>query len=504
MNALAMGMTGPRRLTAYAAILRVWLYRIRYATPLLSLLLVGIVAFVAAIAERRFFVATAQFCAVIGLVCLWAGFFAAVQRQNHPLPARLMPGQLRCLREVTVLGFLAVVPPSAWLLASSPLQWHLPAALILSSLASVLLALIVRWPWLWIAGWFLTSLVGASVPAWVKAATKARMIEIYNDQPVSMAAFLMVLSALALCCLFQSGGPGHVKSWNRHSQLRDLLNSQSGSAPRETPTEAWFVRLVDGCSRAFAWLRLLWTAWLIRHAQPTARSVMARVALTASPQTHWTSIIGTLLLLGVGIAVALAGALLFSSDGMEIGSIVVQSFAFSYLAMLMNPLVATTGALLRRRREQALLLLLPGVPRGRALNRHLAIRQMVTHAGNWVLGVVLMLALQALASHLKESDVSMSFWGRAAVSFAVMSLPMGVLQWRNWSVQRETSPTWTVILTSVLLCGTMGLAALVGDRPFLQPASLLGASVLITLVLMALRWPSINRYPSFWPVGRDA
>lgn len=504
MNALAMGMTGPRRLTAYAAILRVWLYRIRYATPVLSLLLVGIVAFVAAIAERRFFVATAQFCAVIGLVCLWAGFFAAVQRQNHPLPARLMPGQLRCLREVTVLGFLAVVPPSAWLLASSPLQWHLPAALILSSLASVLLALIVRWPWLWIAGWFLTSLVGASVPAWVKAATKARMIEIYNDQPVSMAAFLMVLSVLALCCLFQSGGPGHVKSWNRHSQLRDLLNSQSGSAPRETPTEAWFVRLVDGCSRAFAWLRQLWLGWLIRHAQPTARSVMARVELTASPQTHWAAIIGALLLISAGVAVGLMAALLFSADGMEIGSIVVQSFAFSYLAMLINPVLATTRAVLRRRREQALLLLLPGVPRGRALNRHLAIRQMVSHAANWGLAVALMLALQALASHFEGADTSTSFWARAAVSLAVMVLPMGVLQWRNGSVQSETTPTWTLMLGAVLLIGTLVLASLMGDTPYLQPAPLIGVSVLITLVLMALRWPSINRYPSFWPVGRDA
>lgn len=504
MNALAMGLTGPRRLSAYAAILRVWLHRIRYATPLVLLLLVGIVAFVAAVGDRRLVVATAQFCAVIGLVCLWAGFFATVQRQNHPLPARLLPGQLRCLREVTVLGFLAVVLPSASLLATSPLQWHLPAALVLSSLASVLLAVIVRWPWLWIAGWFVTALAGASMPAWVKAATKARMVEIHNDQPVSMAAFVMVMSALALCYLFQSGGPGHVKSWKRHSQVRDLLKSQNGSTPWETPRDAWFVRLMDGCSRAFGWLRLLWMGWLIRHARPTVRSVMARVELTASPQTHWAAIIGALLLISAGVAVGLTGALLFSADGIELGSIVLQSFAFSYLGMLMNPAVATTGAVLRRRREQALLLLLPGMPRGRALNRHLAIRQMVTHAVNWALAVVLMLGLQALASHLKGSDMSTSFWGRAAVSLAVMVLPMGVLQWRNWAVQSETTPIWTVILTIVLLCGTLGLAALVGDRPILQPASLIGASVLITLGLMALRWPSINRYPSFWPVGRDA
>ncbi len=499
-----MGLTGPLRLAGYTAILRVWAYRVRYATPLVAVLLVSIVAVVAGWTEPRFVVPTAQFCALAGMVLLWAGFFAAVQRQNHPLPARWLPGQLRCLREVTVLGFLAVVLPSAWLLATSPLQVPVPAALILSALACLLLAFIVRWPWLWVAGWVVGSSVAAWLPVGIKAATKTRMLEIYEDQPASMAAFLLAMAGLALWHLFQSGGPGHVRSWKRHAQLRNLLEPRIGSVSQEATKQAWFAGFVDGSSRAFSWLRLLWMNWLIRNARPTVRSVMARAELTASPQTHWAATLGALLLIALGVAIGLTVTSMLRADGMVLGGIVVQSFAFSYLGMLMGPVAGATSSILRRRREQALLLLLPGVPRGQALNRQWAARQMIGHALNWVLALALVLGLQALASHLSGSDTSMSFWSRAAVGFAAMVLPMGILQWRNWSIESEPTPTRTVLLSMMVVGGTAALAALADSRPFLQPAYLLGGSVLITLLLVALRWPSINRYPSFWPVGRDA
>lgn len=499
-----MGLTGPLRLAGYTAILRVWAHRVRYATPLVAVLLVSIVALVAGWAEPRFVVPTAQFCALAGMVLLWAGFFAAVQRQNHPLPARLLPGQLRCLREVTVLGFLAVVLPSAWLLATSPLQVPGPAALILSALACLLLAFIVRWPWLWVVGWVVASMASAWVPREVKGAVKTRMLEIYGDQPVSMAAFLMVMVALALWHLFQPGGPRHAKSWKRQSQMRDLLKPQGSLAGQEARSEGWTFRLMDWCFRAFSLLRVLWMDWLIRHARPTARSALARAELVASPQSHWTSMIGALLVVFPVTLTGFAVTLQLNPDSWAVLGNGLLGSSWSYLAMLLGMHLATASGLRRRRREQALLLLLPGMPRGVALNRQLAARQMATHALNWLLAVALMLGLQARAGQLNGADAEGPGLGRIAVMLAAVVLPMGVAQWRNWAVQPESPPLWIVALGSLVATATMAMAVWYCDRHDLPLYVLLVGSVAVTVVLMAVRWPLINRYPSFWPVGRDA
>ncbi len=499
-----MDPAGAQRRAAYGAILSVWLRGIRITAPSLVMLVAVIVALVASFSEPRWVVPVAQFCTVACMVCLWAGFFAAVQRQNHPLTARLLPAQLRRLRELAVLGLLVTALPSAGLLAYSPLQIPGPAALILSMLACVGLAVIVRWPWIWIVGWVVVSLAGAAVSGPMRLAVRARVVESYTHQPVSMTAVVFVLSALALWHLFQAGGPGHVKSWRSDSQVRDLLKSSGEQAAIAPSLEGRLAILLDWVGQAFAWLRNVYLDVLIRRARPSVHSVMARVELASNPRTHWAATIGALLLTSGAMGAGLFVLLLVTPDGAELGGSMALAFAFSYLGMLVNPLIAAPGAVLRGRREQSVLVLLPGVPRGPALNRQLAGRQMGAHVVNWTLALAFMGGMQALASHLKGADMSLSLLGRAAVSLALLVLPMGLLQWRNWSVERETRPAWTLLLTMLLLVGTVSLTVVIGERPALMPVPLIGGSVLVTAVLAALRWPSISRYPSFWPVGRHA
>lgn len=504
MSALAMDPASAQRRAAYGAILSVWLRGIRYTGP--SLVMVGgvIVALVAASSERRWALPTAQFCTVACMVCLWAGFFAALQRQNHPLTARLLPAQLRRLRELAVLGLLVTALPSAGLLAYSPLLIPGPAALIVSMLACVGLAVVVRWPWIWIVGWVAVSLAGAAVTGSMRLAIKARVLESYADQPVSMAAVVFVLSVLALWHLFQAGGPMHAKSWRNNAQVRDLLAASGERSVKAFSLEGRLASVLDWVGQAFAWLRNVYLDVLIRRARPSVRSVMARVELASNPRTHWAATIGALLLTSGALGAGLIVLLLVSPDGAGLGGSMALAFAFSYLGMLVNPLLATPGAVLRGRREQSVLLLLPGVPRGSALNRQLAGRQMAAHVVNWALAVALMSGLQALASQLKGADMSLSLLGRAAASLALLVLPMGLLQWRNWSIERETQPVWTLVLALLLWIGTVSLTVVIGERPALMPVPLIGGSVLFTAVLAALRWPSISRYPSFWPVGRHA
>ncbi|MBB3196185.1 hypothetical protein [Roseateles terrae] len=504
MIAHALAPVGPARLPGYGAVLRVWLHRVRYTVPVVLFLQLAIIALVAVTASNAL-LPTVEFVVVVGLGILWAGYFAALQRQNHPFAARLLPGQLRMLRELAVGGFCVSVLPSAWMLSISPLQWSFPAALALSSLACAVLAVIVRWPALWVVGWVLSSLVGGAMPAPLRLAARQRVMEIYQDQPASMAAFVLVMVGALLWHLFQSGGPAHVRSWARHSKVRKVLLEKSRATEGSDASPHWAQPVIETMERAFGWLRSFWLNKLIRDARPTLRSVMARVEMASGPQAHWTSVLGAVVLISGAVALALIVAMLVSPDGHEISGIVTQSFAFSYLAMLMNPLVAVTSAsLLRRRREQTLLVMLPGMPRGQAMNRQLALRQMAVHALSWSAALLLMSGLLALADRLKGGADATSIWRYLAVGYAALVLPMGVLQWRNWAVQEETPPA----LTLILVAGTMGaafcLAFWMQSGVYLTPTLLLTASVLLTVLLMAMRWPRINRFPSFWPVGRNA
>ena len=504
MSAHAVVPSASLWLPRCAAVLRVWLYRVRYIVPVVLLVQFAIIALVA-FSASNVLLPTVEFVVVVGLGILWAGYFASLQRQNHPFAARFVPGQLRTLRELAVVGFAVSVLPSAWLLSMSPLQWSFPAALILSSLAGAVLAVIVRWPALWVVGWILSSLIGGAMPPAMRLAAKQRALEVYQDQPMSMAAFIAVMVAALLWHLFQSGGPAHTRGWARHSKMRKVLQEKSGATPRSDASLRWAQPVIDFIERAFGWLRSFWLNKLIRDAQPTVRSVMARVEMASGAQAHWTSVLGAVVLISGAAALALIVALLVSPDGREIGGIVTQSFAFSYLAMLMNPLVAVTSASLRRRRrEQALLVMLPGMPRGQAMNRQLALRQMAVHALSWSAALVLMFGLLALADRLQGAAGTASFWRHLAVGYAAVVLPMGVLQWRNWAIQEETSPGLTILLATAAGGGAACLGFWMQSGAFLTPTLLLIGSVLLTVLLMVLRWPRIHRFPSFWPVGRNA
>ncbi len=505
MSAPALAHAGGVRLPGYGAVLRVWLFRVRYTVPMVLLVQLTIIAFVAGFAPPNALLPTAEFVAVVGLGILWAGYFAALQRQNHPLAARLLPGQLRALRELAVVGLGVIALLSGWLLSESPLQWSFPAAVSLSSLVCAVLAVIVRWPALWVVGWILSSLISGAIPASVRLSAKQQVMKVFQDQPASMAAFLVVMVGALLWHLFQSGGQAHVRSWARHSKIRKSLLEKPKTSAGADLRPTWARTLIDALEHAFGWLRIYWLNRLLRSAQPTVRSVMARVEMASGPQAHWTSVLGAVLMLSTALAVALGTTMLVSSNGREISGIVAQSFAFSYLAMLMNPLVAVTGAsLLRRRREQALLVLLPGVPRGVALNRQWALRQMAVHALSWSAALVLMFGFQALADHLNGTAGTTSVWRHLAVAYAALVLPMGVLQWRNWAVQEETPPALTVGLVTGTIAAAFGLAVWMEPGAILTRTTLLIGSVLVTVLLMAVRWPRINRFPSFWPVGRNA
>ena len=94
-----------------------------------------------------FAVATASFA----LALLWLIQLSSVQRQNHPNAARLVPGHVRQLRESLVAVYAAIALAVAALLGARfghPLAWGLAVGC-----SMLLVAVILRQPWLWGVWW---------------------------------------------------------------------------------------------------------------------------------------------------------------------------------------------------------------------------------------------------------------------------------------------------------------------------------------------------------------
>ena len=136
-------------------------------------------------------------------------------------------------------------------------------------------------------------------------------------------------------------------------------------------------------------------------------------------------------------------------------------------------------------------MLLPGMPRGAALNRAVAWRQMRQCVGVWVA------LLPALATLVWAGQ------GLATLAFAAMTLPMSAWLWRDVSRLRAASPTAAFAPVLVGVLGG-GLSLFLLDR---QPGALLpwlAAVLLLTGGLLAWRWRRLPHLPQALPAGRLA
>jgi hypothetical protein len=159
------------------------------------------------------------------------------------------------------------------------------------------------------------------------------------------------------------------------------------------------------------------------------------------------------------------------------------------VCMVLGAVVSLPGALWMSRREQALLMLLPGMPRGAALNRALAWAQVRHFLLLWTLTLPACLGLA---------------W--AAQAPQVLALPAVTLTamawlWRNTALQGEPSALAAVL--PFVLCLVPGIASIVllRERPEALGPLLAGAAAVAALSLL-WRWRQLSRWPQALPAGR--
>lgn len=407
---------------------------------------------------------------------LWLGFTGQVLVLDTRDAAALVPGHVQRLRELLGAGWLmfsgVIGAACAWL------GLGLPAALAWALLLA-LLAVMVRYPWSWLAGWIVPSFAWW----WLPLPSVRTLVAAFHDA-VTHQPLLALLATLATG-LVVMGWIVDGRSSARRSMRRDGWSGQP--AGQEMP--AW-ARAVG------AWMRRQgMRAYHLHRRRLCSRAGHAPTArvLLLLGNAHWTGqvtaafVVLALLALACGLFVGLG---VFPAPGIERKHFVGVSLGMMSFAL--NPLLQMPAGLLRSRREQALLALVPGLPRGPALGRALALRMTLHHGVAWALASALAMAVVGTDSGDASHAVAASVFGL---------LPFCTLLWRDWSA---VSPNGG-LRVAIQIAGMAAVVALlftVLRNGWLPLPGVAAGSVVLTAALLAWRWRRLGQLPGPLPAAR--
>ncbi|ALT78701.1 hypothetical protein [Paucibacter sp. KCTC 42545] len=465
--------------------------RSRYFVPLvvglsaLLLLAIGLTASWSAALQ------TAAALASAGLLGLWTALFANLCRQNHPHHARLLPLQLQSLRATLALSQLMLSAAIALLMGLSQghaLAWGLGAGLLM-----LVIAACVRWWQMSVLVWLgFMVLVEHLQSPWVQAPWQA-LLAWYTLQPATLALAAALLLPWCTSRLLQAGGSRHAANYQRRARARQMFREQMTGAkytPKHfSPVGLWLWEL-------FTWPVPLWTRHLLRQARPTAKSAIARAELVTLGNVHWVAMLGSAsLVLSIAVVVILAMQIwLEPFDWQHVHQGGNLGLQIGLVSMAMNPLFGLAANLYRTRREQALLMLLPGMPRGRALNTLMARRTAIQFLAQWLIA----LCALVLVAGGNEALAGMNFSG---LHLLLACLPAGSLLLRDWSSLPSPGQGPAILVFIGVVAFALAMAGLqwLGLSMWLMAA----AAVLLSLALLRWRWQGlILKSPAAMPVGR--
>ena len=414
---------------------------------------------------------------VAGGCCLlgaWPAFIDGLLRQNRANHARLVPGHVQRLRELLLIvwclghALLAV----AVMVVGGPVA----KSVLYGASLFALLALAMRWPLLWIVLWFL--LTGMRPLA-------DQVLAVMQAWPLWLGVPAVVLAiGLPLCLVVGTGSARH----RRHGQRRLAWESSlKGGLPRGGDL-GWpwdtFSRLA----------RVPFDAALARAVERPDRSPWPRLMLVFGPNGHsavhafWAALI-----LALGGAVLLVLAALGRFPPESPGVVALVGPAMGLMSLALSATLGLPSNVAATRREQALVAMLPGVPRGRALNQGLAARWLAHFGTGWAIGSALVLV--AVASLLPAST--------PLFAAGLLGLwPLAALLVRDLARARPQAVTQVFSAIALLLPGPalVGLAAVYGVPVLAAGVGVAAASA----AWLLWRWCVIGRAPNALPTGRLA
>ena len=416
------------------------------------------------------------------LQLLWIVQFSSLLQQNHPNAARLVPGHVRVLRE-SMVGLWLLLAALTAALSGPSLAWG-----CLAAMAMVLSALVVRLPILWLPISFgpVVYALFFKRDAWEKLRDSLSSWDM-GSQLALLCAGGLLLAGL-LCLLLQDGGTAHIRSYASAERMRRSIKRGMGGRDAICQTAGPWRLLAAVVMKP----QRLWTRQLLARAQPSARSVMARAELALG--AHWSGRVGAVLVCaGIFLLCASFVRFGFGEHDWNRQEASVFAFAIATLSLALNLPLTQLINFHNSRREQALLMLVPGMPRGAALNRQLGRRQGVQLLAGWTLAMVFLSGLTA-GTHLLGP----------VMACGCAELPGALLLWRDWSrLQAPSSVTQVLPALTTVGAGAAAWCVVLLDPARLAAPVIVGL-LLLTLLIGAWRWRRLASYPQALPVGRLA
>ena len=431
-------------------------------------------------------------------VIVWSLQYGAFAQLNHPVHARLVPGQLRKLRQSMLLCWLVCAGVSGMVLDAvygNVVPWMVTMALGLA-----LLLALFRWPFRWLAG-FVVLAFGTAW--WGRAVT-----ELWKAWPewVQVAlAIAIVLSLLLLAArmlthgMLDSGGAKHAKSFVRMRRVRSMfVPDAEGRLSSFYDWGDWGNAVGRVINRPYDW----YAQRLLRRPRATAAHALARAELLFGSAISW--VVQTQIALGALAFIVIAWAARslvrgqWDSGWLEPLGPFGWSVGFWLMYVALLPAMFLPKAIQRTSREQRLLVLLPGMPRNTALNRLLAWRSQRHTLIGWVIAWTLLMLLP-----FKEDSRTILM---AAYLGLLPFVPALMGDWARAGIQHAVSSRYLAeMVIYLLVLAASGLLCYAALAWWQWPVmAVFGASVLCTVAVFAWRWRLLAGYPSAFPAGRLA
>lgn len=435
--------------------------------------------------------APAGWLVVAGLLLLtglgvWLAVCGSLQEQNHPTAARTVPGHLRTLRRAALLGWALCTGLSTLLLwAIFPPGGAGPMLLLSCGFIAVFLLWSSRMVWLWLLLTLLSPLLGALGGSLASAGRV--LIALWDEHTAAMLLAGLLAQAALVVLAFGGGDARHRGRHARQMLMRNAMRMQLDG--RQANAAVWG-RPIEWVTRPFGLVVDAWQRRLLARADNASpANVMARAAIVLHGVQHWMYQLMGIAALAAIVLVVFAAVSSFAQVPLKAFLPGAFGMGIAIASMGFNPGFALPTALWQSRREQALLCLLPGMPRGAALNRAVAAGHLRNAAMAWLATSLVLLALGLAAGN------------RWLLCLPLAALPVMAVNLTRRPAAMRAPQVLTTMWPVLAFMATAGL--LYGLSQLGVPMALLTVAVpALSAGLLAWRWRTLSRAPAALPTGR--
>jgi hypothetical protein len=425
--------------------------------------------------------------AIVGLF-FWILLVTGVLRQNDPATACLVPGHTRALRRLLLVGWLAMTLMLGGSGAALGHGWL--ASLAFAAGWTTGLAWLIRAPLLLLPFW----LLGVGAIDRVSWSTLAQAAAPWlGDAATAMLCVVIIALGWSVTGIVRSGGRRHEADHQRRRKQDELARgSVSAATGRDDHDTA-----MQPFMRAFMWFSVsLYDRWMVHVLRRRPVPWRSRLLLAFGPSLHWTGVLGT----GVPVTASLATLFVilalidnFVSASQAIGFILACACIGGVIFVLAQ-LWSARSILDSTRTEQSLVMLAPGVPRGAALNRLLALSFM----GQLAMSLAATLVLLYLATFVVSGQLM-----SAAVWLGLLAcMPTSLLLWQDWSRSPDQRSSWRLPVIASAAAAAPALAVNLLPAAAWLPWAAAAVFLAVTVVAGTVVWQRAARWPSALPSGR--